>query len=98
MTALLGANNVQRKVLLILSPLLCIGLCAPLKYKRVSFILWLFLTRVLVDIYSGEVSSRLISPLEEKTLHSFPSWKSSTTRQQVLLQRKRIMQLNFCPQ
>ncbi len=67
---ILGTKKFTYNLLLLFSSLLCSGLCGKIQ-KRVPYIsVWFLLVRILVDMYSGKVSSRLIVPSVESTLES----------------------------
>jgi len=65
---ILGPKQIENNLALLLSSMLSSGLCGMLKRRQIIFIVWLLLIRILVDIYSSCVSSRLISPSAEKVM------------------------------
>lgn len=70
MSCTLGIKQFETNLLLLLSAILSGGLCGEPSRKHISFVIWLFFVRILVDLYSGEVSSRIISPPEENSLET----------------------------
>ncbi len=67
----LGPKQFHTNLMLLISSMLSGGLSGTIKSQKALIVIWLLLIRILVDIYSGGVSSRLISPPEELSLKSF---------------------------
>lgn len=66
----LGFKNAGLDMLAILSIMLCSGLGSKLVGKRILFPVFCLLNQVLINIYSGDMYSRLISPPDEDVLES----------------------------
>lgn len=67
----LGRERFGTHFFLIISSILCSGLSGTLRKRHLIFVAWILPIRTLVDMYSSQVSSRLISPPAERTLKSF---------------------------
>lgn len=67
---ILGTEQLVRHFVVLLSCVLCSGICGSINKRKAHFYIWLLFVRIVMDMYSGEVASRLISPAEEVTLET----------------------------
>ncbi len=67
---LLGLKQFLRHFFIIVSCVLCSGMCGNIQEKKVYFYIWFLCVRTVMDMYSGEMASQQISRPEEVTLET----------------------------
>lgn len=67
----LGRDGFDTNFLVLLSSILCSGSSGTLKKRALLVVAWIIPLRILVDMYSSDVSSRLISPPAERAFTKF---------------------------